>query len=94
MLIISPYRLGAVQTVSFTGTAASLLNALGSGTQAFLCTATQDCHIRVGKNPTAVSTDTLIKAGVPYVFGINAQETVSVIQDSTGGTLYFTELSH
>lgn len=92
---ISPWKLGTVQTVSFTGTAGTVTNGFGSETRAILIRVTADAHVRIGQSPTAVSTDTLIKAtDSPLVFGCSPTDKISAIQDSAGGTLYVTELSH
>ena len=92
---ISPWRLGKAQTVAIGASAANNSTAFGSSTQAVMVTPTSNCHVRFGQpNPAAVSTDTFLSAGVPYVFAIGIGDFISVIQDSASGTLYVTELSH
>ena len=91
---ISPWKLGAVQKLSI-GAAPTQATAFNGQTKALLLVATADCHVRTGGNPTAVATDTLIKAAhPPIVIGIGVGDLISVIQDSTTGSLYVTELSH
>lgn len=67
-----------------------------SGVQAVLIEATGDCHIRIGPNAVAVSTDTLIRSAYPpLVFRVSQGDLVSVIQDASAtGTLYATWLTH
>jgi len=73
-----------------------LATVVGSQTRAVLISATSDCHVRIGPaTETALATDTLIRSAYPpLVFGCSAGDTVAVIQDAAGGTLYVTELSH
>ncbi len=91
---ISPWKLGPCQTVT-VGAAHHESTAFGGQTRAVLISATADCHVRIGNAAVAVSTDTLIRSAYPpLVFGCTPDETVSVIQDSAGGLLYVTELTH
>ncbi len=91
---ISPWRLGATQTVAIGGAHAES-SAVGAQTRAVLISATSDCHIVIGANPTATTSTTLIRSAYPpLVFAATPGDKVSVIQDSAGGTLYVTELTH
>lgn len=92
---LSPWKLGAAQKITTSGTSAQNSPAFGSNTRALLLSCTADCHVRTGQNPTAVSTDTLVKAAwPPIVIGIGQNDLIAVIQDASGGSLYVTELSH
>lgn len=89
-----PWRLGAVSKLT-VGATAQTAGPISDGVQAVLVVATADCHIRIGPSAVAVNTDTLIRAGFPpLIFRITQGEQLSVIEDSTGGFLYVTELTH
>lgn len=92
---ISPWRLGACQTVAIGGSHAETGTAFNAQTRAVLIAATSDCHIVIGTSPVATSSGTLIRSAYPpLVFACGPTDKVSVIQDSAGGTLYVTELTH
>lgn len=85
-------RQGASQNVSVTTTSAAS-TAFGSETFQVLLVATAACNVRVGDGtPTAVSTDTLLPANVPWVFTCTPGQKVAAITASTA-TLSVTELS-
>lgn len=54
-----------------------------------LC-ATSNCHIVIGASPTAISTSTYLPANTVVHYTCQSTDKVSVVQDSTGGTLYIT----
>jgi hypothetical protein len=58
------------------------------GASVVMLCATSDCHIVFGSDPAATANDTLLPAKVPVVFACLPTEKVSVIQDSTTGTLF------
>lgn len=92
---ISPWKLGACQTVAIGGAHAETATPFNGQTRALLIEATADCHIVIGPSPVATSSSTLIRSAYPpLVFGCSSGDKVSVIQDSAGGTLYVTELTH
>jgi hypothetical protein len=95
---ISPWRAlpgVAGQNLTFSGTSAQSA-AFQAETRAIQISAiTANCRVRTGKNPTAVSTDMLIKAtDPPLVLAIGNGELLAVIQDTAGGTLSIIEVSH
>jgi hypothetical protein len=72
---------------------------MGAETRALLLYASSSCHIRISNKTNAadpaVATDTFIPgAGSPMVLGCSPGDRVKVIQDSGGGTLYISELTH
>lgn len=87
------YRLGAHQSVAYTGTAGTITNAVGSYTTAIRVVATSAAYIAIGAAPTATTADVYISAGIPEVFSCNPGEKVSAIQVSGNGALHVTELS-
>lgn len=92
---ISPWKLGAVQKVTVGASHAETSAFTSTQTRAVLLVATTDCHIRIEKGAVAAATDTLLKAAhPPIVLGCTPEQVVSVIQDTAGGFLYVTELSH
>lgn len=60
----------AIQNVTFTTAAASA--AFNAKTRFVRVVADADCRIVFGTAPTATSTDTLMAAGQPEYFGVNA----------------------
>ncbi|HEY4359405.1 MAG TPA: hypothetical protein VGN17_00450 [Bryobacteraceae bacterium] len=57
-----------------------------------LC-ATTDCHIVIGGSPVATANSTYLPAKTIKHYSCQITDKVSVIQDSTGGTLYITPCS-
>jgi hypothetical protein len=89
---IAPWRLGKCQALT-TGAVAVATAALTN--YGVMLVATQDCHVKIGNGVIAVAGDSLIRAGFPpLVFACAPGEVVSVIEDTTPGTLYVTELSY
>lgn len=52
---------------------------------------TTDCHIAF--DAAATTNSTRMAAGAPEYFAVSPGQTVNVIQNSAGGTLYVTEMS-
>ncbi len=88
------WRLGTHQNVAYTGTAGTITNAVGNYTRFVRVVCTSAAHIKIGKTPTATTSDPYIPANWPEVFQIGEGEKVSAIQSSAGGTLHVTELTH
>jgi len=83
------------QTVTISGTSAATTNALSKNIVVIRVLATSACFINIGTGtPTATSSGTPIPANVPEYFRVNGNETikVAVIQISSGGALYVTEM--
>ena len=83
------------QTVTISGTSAATANALSKNTIVIRVLATSACFINIGTGtPTATSSGTPIPANVPEYFRVNGNETikVAVIQLTSGGALYVTEM--
>lgn len=53
--------------------------AFAEDTRFLLLVADEACRVKVGANPTATSTDTLLPANVPFYFGVNRGEKISAI---------------
>jgi hypothetical protein len=87
------YRLGTHQSVAYTSTAGTIANAVGIGTQLVRVLVTSAAHVKIGKDPTATTSDPLMAANVPEVFVIVPGEKVSAVQSAAGGTLHVTELT-
>jgi hypothetical protein len=60
--------------------------------------ATEDCHVKFGATPIATAEDMFMPANVPEYFELGdvgdsvLVQNIAVIQDSTGGLLYITEM--
>lgn len=83
---------GTSQRVAIGGVSTQS-SAFGSLTSIIRVLPTQDCHIKLGSNPTAVANGTsifLVAAG-EYYFGVTGGHKLAVIQDSAGGFIYITE---
>lgn len=66
------------QNVAVSGTSAQS-TALDPDTRFVLLVAGEDCRIVADENPTALSTSTLLLAGVPIYFGIDSAHKIAVI---------------
>lgn len=87
------YRLGTTQTVAI-GASTAASTAFGAQTRAVRVIATSNAHIVVAKSATATTSDTYLALGREEVIQVAPGEQVAVIQNSAGGTLYITELTH
>lgn len=83
---------GASQNVTI-GAASAQSTAFGAGVFDVRVVATVACYVRVDTNPTAVTTDTYLPAGVPEYFRVSPGQKMAVIQASAGGTLNITEMT-
>lgn len=88
-----PYKPGATQTVSYTGTAGTISSAIGEGTNVVRVWTSTAAYIAFGASPTATSSDIPIPANTPEYFLISPGHKVSAIQQSSGGNLFVTEMS-
>lgn len=83
---------GTSQKVA-SGAASVQSTAFSTRTSIIRFVATQDCHIKLGANPTAVADGTCLfvpKNWVEYI-GCGPGDKLAVIQDSTGGFIFITE---
>jgi hypothetical protein len=75
---------GQSENRTFTSSSAQS-NALRAGVYAV--SADQTCFIRLGSNPTAVTTDFRLPANTLLYIQVDANEKIAVIRDTTDGTL-------
>jgi hypothetical protein len=87
------FRLGAHQSVAYTGTAGTIANGFGPGTWAVRVVATTAAYVKIGSSPTATASDVYLPADSPEIFIVNPGEKASAVQVSSGGTLHLTELT-
>ena len=85
-------RLGTHQKVAYTGTAGTISNAVGTGTQKVRVVVTSAAYIAIGVSPTATTNDPYMAADSPEYFTITSGEKVSAVQVSGSGTLHVTEI--
>jgi len=85
-------RLGTVQSVSYTGTAGTITNAIGAQTYKVRVMVTTDAFITTDSS-TATSSSSYLPAFMPEYFTVTPGQKVSAIQVASGGTLYVTELA-
>lgn len=85
-------RLGVSQDVTYTGTAAATASPVSLGVTKIRLTSTTDARIRIGKSPTAVTTDPYLPGLSAEYFIISPGESVSAVQVSAGGILNVTEI--
>lgn len=90
---IPALRLGAVQTAAYTGTAGTISMGVGGTTKVVRVWCSTDAHIAIGQNPTATANSTPVSAKQAEYFKVRRGDKVSAIQQSSGGTLYVTEMS-
>ena len=86
-------RLGTHQSVSYTGTAGTIANAVGSQTYKVRVVVTTAAYIKIDNSPTATASDVYMPADASESFTITPGQKVSAIQVSAGGTLHVTELA-
>ena len=87
------FRLGAHQSVAYTATAGTIATAFATGTWAVRVIVTTHAFVRIGTDPTAVTTDTYVPADVPHVFLASPGEKLSAVRVTGNGTAHVTELS-
>ena len=89
----SVYRIitGSGQNITSSGTAANNSTAFGANTSIIRIAPTAAIRYRIGPAAVAVATDTLLPAGAVEYVGVAKGDRLSVIQDSTGGTVSVSE---
>lgn len=85
-------RLGTHQKVAFTGTAGTTTTAAAAGVQKVRVVVTSAAYIKIGKDPTATTSDPYMPANSPEYLTIKEGEKVSAVQVSAGGDLHVTEI--
>ncbi len=85
-------RLGTHQSVSYTGTAGTISNAITTGVRKIRVWVSSDAYIKIDSNPTATSSDVPISSGSAEYFTVTPGQKVSAIQQSASGTLHVTEI--
>jgi len=95
---IAPWRpiSGAGQNLTI-GASSAATTAIGNNAQAVQLSAIGgNCHVAIGKSPTAAPTDMLVKASdPPLVVRIEPDEEVACIQDGAStGTLNCVPMTH
>lgn len=85
------YPTGTSQKVAFDSSTQS--SAFAANTTLIRVIATQDCHLKFGTSPTALTDGTCVflKAGLPEYFGVIGLQKVAAIKDSAAGSLFITE---
>lgn len=97
---LSPWRpisgKGQNLTIGGSSTASTAFDPNADGYQAVFVSATGDCHIAIGTDPTAAATDMLVKASDPPLLVRVAQgEKIAVIQDGAAtGNLNIVPATH
>ena len=79
------------QTVSYTGTAGTISNAVNSSIVRVVCTTA--AYVAIGSAPTADTGDMYVAADQPEYFRVvPGSDKVSAVQVASGGSLYVTEM--
>jgi hypothetical protein len=82
----------STQSVAVSGTSAQ--SAVVSASTGYVrLFATTMCHIRIGSNPTATTSNCPIAPYVPEYFNVGTGVKIAAIQNSSSGTLYITEVT-
>jgi hypothetical protein len=88
------FRLGTHQTAAYTSVAASIANAIGTGTNVVRVATTTAAYVKIGNSPTAAATNSIyMVAGDPEYFVVTPGMKVSAVRVTTSGTLSVTEVS-
>lgn len=95
---ISPWRpiAGSGQNIVIGASSVQATNAVGDNAQAIQISSTGNCHVAIGTNPTATSSDMLVKASdPPLVIRVTPGEKIAAIQDGAStGNLNIVEMTH
>lgn len=94
MMYFGTGRVGTKQTVSYTGTAGTIANAITSGVQKVRVIVTTDAYVLPvdGAAVATAATGIYLPALAPEYLTISAGQKVSAIQVSSGGTLEVVEI--
>ena len=91
--LVEPFKPTVTQKVSYTGTQATIANPTGAGCNVIRVMLTTFGYIAIGSSPTATTNGIPMAANVRENFIAPPGSKVSAIQDSSGGTLFVTELT-
>lgn len=96
---VSPWKIipTTTQKMTATGTSAASGTIVGTQTRAIMLTCmTANVHFEVGPSPVATATGSFLLKTTddPLIVGCQPGDKVAVIQDTSGGVLYFCELTH
>lgn len=86
-------RLGTHQSASYTGTAGTITNVIGTQVRQVRVVVTSAAFVKVDNTPTATTADVYMAADSPEYFTCSPGQKVSAIQVSAGGTLHVTEIT-
>ncbi len=86
-------RLGTSQNAAYSGTAATITNAVGTETYIVRVVCNTDAFVKIDNSPTATTSDAFCPANTPEYFSITPGRKVSAVQSSASGTLYVTEIT-
>ena len=85
------YKIVETESVTVSGT--STQSAVIDKSRIVELCSTTDCHIVIGSNPTATSSDFFLPANTyRKVLVVEDTDKIAVIQNSAGGNLFITEL--
>jgi hypothetical protein len=82
----------STQSVAVSGTSAQS-TAISANAGYVRLLATTLCHIRIGSSPTATTSNMPLPPYVPEYFVCPSGAKIAVIQNSSSGTLYITEVT-
>lgn len=88
--IVQAVGFGAVQNVSYTGTAAAS-NTVAATTRIVRLVATTDCYVAISANPTATTSSAYLPQGVVEYVRVNPGDKISAIRRAADGTLNIVE---
>lgn len=94
MYYVGTGRLGAAQSVAYTGTAGTITNPVGTQTYRVRVVVTTDAfvlNVDTGSTVTA-ATGAYLPALIPEYFTVTPGQKMSAIQVSSGGTMYVSEV--
>lgn len=90
MQYVGTARLGAFQSIAYTGTAGTIANPLSSQCYRVRVVVSTDAYITTDGSTATVGA-TYLPALTPEYFTVSPGQKVSAIQVAAGGTLYVTE---
>lgn len=86
------FKMGTVQKVAYTATAGAITNGVGEKTRLAIVWCSTDAHIAIGTAPTATTDDRPVTGKVDTLVQLDPGDKISAVQQSTGGTMFVTEL--
>ena len=84
--------LGIGTTQTFTVNATSAQSTAISNSNIVRILSTTNCHILMGTNPTATTSEIFISAFVPEYFEITVNDKIAAIRNTDDGIIYITEM--